>query len=72
MNLQNTSYDGELQMFTEPSREPNLARRRFLRWLGEQGRLEHPIAGAPAGLYALEMAIEYREVEHGRNALVSA
>ena len=72
MSLQNTSYDRELQMFTDPSREPNLARLRFWRWLAEQGRLEHPVAGAPAGLYALELAIEYPEVLRDWDTLVSA
>ena len=70
--LQDTSYDPELRMFTEPPQEPNLARLRFWRWLGEQGRLEHPPAGAPAGLYALCMAIEYPEVEQGWDSVVSA
>ena len=42
-------YDGELQMFCEPVREPDLARLRFLRWLVEHGELEHAVFGRPAG-----------------------
>lgn len=42
-------YDGTLQMFVEERREPDVPRLRFMRWLAEQGRLEHGIAGAPAG-----------------------
>jgi hypothetical protein len=40
-------------MFVDPPRKPNLARLRFLRWLGEQGRLEHALAGPPCGVIAL-------------------
>jgi hypothetical protein len=43
-------YDGELQMFVEEPREPNHEHLRFLRWLVERGRLEHPIVGHPPGL----------------------
>ena len=35
--------------------EVDLARLRFLRWLIEQGRLEHPAYGPPAGEYAEEL-----------------
>jgi hypothetical protein len=45
-------YDGNLQMFREPVHEPDLAVLRFMRWLAEQGRLEHQIASDPAGEYA--------------------
>jgi hypothetical protein len=44
-----TSYDGELQMFREPSREPDLGVLRFLRWLAERGELEHALSGASSG-----------------------
>ena len=47
-----TRYDGSLQMFCEPAHEPSLETLRFMRWLVEAGRLEHPIAGAAAGEYA--------------------
>lgn len=42
-------YDGTLQMFIEEGQELDMQRLRFLRWLGERGKLEHPIAGPPAG-----------------------
>ncbi len=42
-------YDGDLQMVREKPREINVAHLRFLRWLVEQGRLEHPPAGPPSG-----------------------
>jgi hypothetical protein len=40
-------YDGDLQMYVEEPREPDDAHLRFLRWLVEHGRLEHPVAGPP-------------------------
>jgi hypothetical protein len=43
------SYDGDLRMFREAPRPVDLTRLRFLRWLAEQGRLEHPAAGPPRG-----------------------
>ena len=70
--LQDASYDPELQMFTDAPHVPNLACLRFWRWFVEQGRLEHPPAGPPSGLYALCMAVEYPEVERGWDAVVSA
>jgi len=45
-------YDGNLQMFCEPVHEVDLARLRFMRWLIEQNRFEHPPVGEPAGEYA--------------------
>ena len=42
-------YDGNLQMFVDEAREPDLARLAFLRWLGEGGRLEHEVFGPAAG-----------------------
>ena len=43
------TYDGTLQMFVEQPRSINLSTLRFLRWLAEHDRLEHPVAGpAPA------------------------
>lgn len=44
-------YDGELQMFVDASHDPSLESLRFLRWLAEQGRLEHEIAGPSGGEY---------------------
>ena len=45
-------YDGHLQMFVEEAREPDFTRLAFLRWLGENGRLEHEVFGSPSGAYA--------------------
>ena len=45
-------YDGELQMFCEPAREPDVARLGFLRWLVEHGQLEHDVVGRAADEYA--------------------
>lgn len=39
------AYDGTLQMFVEPPRSIDIGRLRFLRWLAEHDRLEHPVAG---------------------------
>jgi hypothetical protein len=44
-----TSYDGDLQMFREPSCEPDLGVLRFLRWLAERGELEHELSGVSSG-----------------------
>ena len=56
MNAKKTKYgiryDGDLQMFCESVHELDLGKLRFMRWLAEQGRLEHPIAGPPAGEHA--------------------
>ena len=47
----NGRYDGELQMLIEEPRDANREHLLFFRWLAEQGRLEHPVAGLPhAGL----------------------
>jgi hypothetical protein len=45
-------YDGKLQMFCDTAREADLEALRFVRWLVEQGRLEHGAAGPPTGEYA--------------------
>lgn len=45
-------YDGDLEMFCEAPRAINVAHLRFLRWLIEQGRLEHLPAGPPSGAFA--------------------
>lgn len=42
-------YDRQLAMYVEPGHEFNLPRLRFLRWLAERGRLEHPVAGPSTG-----------------------
>jgi hypothetical protein len=51
-------YDGELQMFCDTAREPDRAALRFLRWMIEQGRLEHEVSGPATGEYAEETAAE--------------
>jgi hypothetical protein len=47
-----TSFDGALYMFRDAPKPVNLAHLRFLRWLAEQGRLEHPVVGRPRGEFA--------------------
>jgi hypothetical protein len=42
-------FDGDLQMFRDMPQAVNLAQLRFQRWLIEQGRAEHPLAGPSAG-----------------------
>jgi hypothetical protein len=42
-------YDGDLQMFVEKPRELDLEKLRFLRWMVEQGKLEHAAAGHSSG-----------------------
>jgi len=53
-------YDGDLEMFREDPKPVDLARLRFLRWLAEQGRLEHPAAGPPSGELATAHGTEQR------------
>jgi hypothetical protein len=53
MALQHRKYDGDLQMFVDPPREPDMARLTFLRWLVERRRLEHGPAGVPCGDFTL-------------------
>lgn len=43
------NYDGTLGMFVEAPKQVDLNRLAFLRWLGEQGRLEHRVAGPSCG-----------------------
>lgn len=43
------SYDGDLQMFREPGREPDPDVLRFLRWLAERDELEHQLSGPSSG-----------------------
>jgi hypothetical protein len=42
-------YDGDLQMFSEQPGAVNVHHLQFLRWLIDQGRLEHSAAGPPSG-----------------------
>jgi hypothetical protein len=43
------SFDSDLQMFRERPKSVNLAHLQFLRWLIEQGRLNHPPVRPPSG-----------------------
>ncbi len=52
------SYDGDLEMFRETPRMINVAHLEFLRWLSEQGRLEHKPMGPSSG----ELAEPVKEV----------
>ena len=51
-------FDGDLEMFREQPKPVNLATLRFLRWLAEQGRLEHPIAGTASGPLAEALGLQ--------------
>jgi hypothetical protein len=52
MALRQSNYDGDLQMFIDTPREPDMARLTFLRWLVEQRHFEYGPAGAPSGDFA--------------------
>lgn len=45
-------YDRDMQMFCSSPKDPDQQQLRWLRWLGEQGKLEHPVAGPSSGVYA--------------------
>jgi hypothetical protein len=45
-------YDGTLQMFVEAPRDADPAHLNFVRWLVENGRLEHRTAGPSSGEFA--------------------
>ena len=49
-------YDGDLQMFRDEAHEPNREILSFLRWMVEQGRLEHAVFGPSCGEYTAEAA----------------
>jgi hypothetical protein len=42
-------YDSTLQMFVQTPQPIDMSRLSFLRWLAENGRLEHRIAGPSSG-----------------------
>ena len=42
-------YDSTLQMFVQTPQPVDMTRLTFLRWLAENGRLEHRIAGPSSG-----------------------
>lgn len=45
------SYDSTLQMFVQTPRDVDVRRLAFMRWLAEQGRLEHAVAGPSSGTF---------------------
>jgi hypothetical protein len=45
------SYDSTLQMFVQPPPAIDMSRLAFMRWLAEQGRLEHQVAGPSTGSF---------------------
>ncbi|MCC7370093.1 MAG: hypothetical protein IT306_16830 [Chloroflexi bacterium] len=49
-------YDSALQMFVEDTREPDMNRLTFLRWLIENDRLEHGVVGPASGELVVAMA----------------
>jgi hypothetical protein len=51
-------YDGDLQMFRVAAHEPSRESLRFLRWMAEQGRLEHEVSGPSSGEYAVAVVGE--------------
>ena len=63
MNHRSSHYDGDLEMFVDPPRKPDLARLRFLRWLAERGTLEHRPFGPPAGDFAVRSAVTDGEMD---------
>jgi len=67
-------YDGTLQMFKDQPCEVNMARLRFLRWLGERDLLEHALAGPSTGEYSVpvELASESATDESGLLVLPQA
>jgi len=52
MSEPDKKYDGNTQMIVEPPAVTNVARLRFMRWLAEQGSLEHSVAGPSSGDFA--------------------
>jgi hypothetical protein len=44
-----TSFDGIIEMFCDAPKPVSMDQLRFLRWLAEQGRLEHAVAGLLSG-----------------------
>jgi len=51
-------YDGDLQMFRVAAHEPSREALSFLRWMVEQGRLEHQVFGPSSGEYAEALVSE--------------
>jgi hypothetical protein len=51
-------YDSSLQMFVMAPSEPDYSRLKFLRWLAEQNRLEHRVAGPSSGQIVDEVRVK--------------
>lgn len=60
-------YDGALQMFVEEPREIDLRRLGFLRWLVENGRMDHGVHGPSSG----ELVVKAASVQVAELALAS-
>ena len=54
--MADTAYDAVLHMHREDQKVVRLQHAKFLRWLAEQGRLEHYPAGPPSGHVAALVA----------------
>lgn len=54
--MADTAYDAVLHMHRESQKVVRLQHAKFLRWLAEQGRLEHYPAGPPSGHVAALVA----------------
>lgn len=59
-------YDGDLQMLLEQPKGINVAHLTFIRWLCEQGRLEHPVAGPSSGAFVPRPAADIAARYEGR------
>ena len=51
-------YDGELGMFCDDVRDPDIAHLRWLRWLAQRGLLEREPEGYPSGDIITRLAQE--------------
>lgn len=45
------NYDGDIQMLIEQPKPVNMEHLKFLRWLAEQGRLEHRVENCSIGAF---------------------
>ncbi len=59
------SFDAALGMFREEGKPIDYQRLQFLRWLLEEGRLEHPPAGPPSGPFTQGLAEAVASVSSG-------
>jgi hypothetical protein len=51
-------YDSALQMFVQTPQPIDMSRLSFMRWLAEQGKLEHQIEGPSSGALVGQEAVE--------------